>query len=1142
MPTIKFCDRCGASCSPGVVFCATCGHEVSQGEITMEAPAVVSASDFNRTVESTIVRPGPAPVQPPPLPLRVPGPPPPPVPSHTTSMRRRKAAIPLVTDFRFVHEPINETNATRFIGREPELAAFIERVRFSDGGSFLVTGYRGVGKTSFINHALRRLETTVKQQDTGVGLTTRLVTISLNIARPVQPAELMHYIVRRLYDRLVEDGIFGLLDSDLRESLKQAYDRTSFNMARKLAETNERSYGVGEASISNPVLGMAAKFAWSRKESRTKNYEMTFLGYDDRAAEHDIITITRRLRAGYRRPATRWRRLFPFLGNGATNDRIALKVVFVFDELDKLEEFAIRKDKEDDGRPVIDHILGSLKNLFTTSGVTFVFVAGKDLQERWLEDVGRGDSVYESVFSYDKYLPCMWPDVGSICDHLVEARSPSSAELFDKFKGFLAYKGRGIPRRIVRTFNEYVEWNGGRPALAFNRQQEARIKFFAGLQDALSEHRRQLFGDSQEESTGTHTDKLRLGVYYLLDWILRQGGEFTLSDAVSASRRLSVKIALAEEIAPRVVEDLIRILVAKDYLQESQKKLDKVVIGEAGVLDEKKYIVSPRRVVEMGGSIESEEERKLAEPKPATGEPARPIVSITRIGKYSVLGTIGEGGMGVVHRATDPQTGRTVAIKLLRRELVASADAVRRFEREARVMSELRHANIVQFIDSGGEHGTPFIVMEYLDGATLTQVIDKRGRLELDAAMTIIMPVIDALRYVHERRIVRNDVKPNNVMLTPSGRVCVLDFGISRYVDPDDPGADDDAGVRTGVGMVIGTPLFMAPEQMRGEAVDRRADIYSLGVVLYNMLTRVYPFDGRMPSDILQAMTAKMEPEPPSKYAPLPAAVDAVILKCLARDAGDRYQTMSEVAAALAAAAGDLPSVDIAALVRDTLSRARAIDALGNENTITGAYPGDGVAATYPPTPISEMGAPAVPSSPVPWPMPAKGSTGGFASTPIAASRTYPPTPQGQWSAPTAAPPPPAPAPAPPVSPSASPPMERSVVVAPAPNDDRGKPAIVPVPTSSEAADVRLVPSGDGFLLKEGWTNVGRSDVNDIVLLTQKASRYHGRFVVEGGVCTVEGFDSGTGVFVNHEPVRDPTRLKPGDLVDFAAVRFVYRV
>jgi serine/threonine-protein kinase len=681
----------------------------------------------------------------------------------------------------------------------------------------------------------------------------------------------------------------------------------------------------------------------------------------------------------------------------------------------------------------------------------------------------------------------MWPDVASMCDHLVAARSPSSAELFDKFKGFLAYKGRGIPRRIVRTFNEYVDWSTGAPMLSFNRQQETRIKFFAGLQEALAEHGKQLFGDSPEETAGTHSDKRRLGVYYLIDWILRQGGEFTLTDAVNASRRLSVKIALAEEIAPRVVEDLIRILVADDYLQEAQKKLDKVVIGDPGVLNERKYVVSPRRVVEIGGAVDADEDWKLADVKLAAGEPVGRPGAVTRIGQYSVLGLIGQGGMGIVYRATHPVTGRVVAVKVLRRELSASADPVRRFEREARVMSGLRHPNIVQFLDSGHDDGRPYIVMELLEGATLAEVIQKRGRLPLDPVIAIALPIIDALGYVHERRIVRNDVKPNNVMLTPTGRVCIVDFGISRYAERDVEVAKSDNAV-TAEGVFVGTPLFMAPEQLAGQHVDHRADVYSLGVMLYNMLTRVYPFNAGDAFELMHALYAGQTPDAVSKYASVPPEIDRVVLKCLARKPEDRYQTMDEVSDALHSAVGAVAPVDLAALVSETLDRVKAIDELGTENTVTGAFPaGD----------VTNAGAP----------------------VPEGARRAAPPA---------AAPP------APMWSPD-------DPLPSPTPNDTAvGKPRITPLP-SAYAGDLHLVPSGDSYLLKEKHTTFGRADTNDIVLLSPKASRFHGRFILEHGACMVEDFGSSNPVIVNGARVAGRQTLTPGDRIDIGEVLFTFR-
>jgi serine/threonine-protein kinase len=476
-------------------------------------------------------------------------------------------AVPLHQSFRFIHEPVNAKSPAQFVGRQLEIASLADRILFSEGGSFLVTGYRGVGKTSFVNQVIRKLEEEAPRAAPVLGA-TEVVDVYLNVARPMQPSEMMHHIIRRMNDRLIERGIYEHLDDDLREALKLAYDRTSVNMARKVAEASEHSFGVNDASIGGDLLKAAMKFSWSSKRSRTSNYETSYLGYDDKAAEHDVINLSRRLAAGYTRRTTRAARLWRKL-RGQAAPRTRLKIIFVFDELDKLEEFTVPTgDDKTPGKPAIDEIIGSLKNLFTTSGVSFIFVAGKDLQERWLEDVGRGDSVYESVFAYDKYLPCLWADVGAICDAFVDrdaALASYPAQIFDAFKKYLAYRGRGIPRRIIRTFNQYVEWDSNQPSLRFASHDVRRMRFFAGLQAMVDEHEATLFGESLEEFSGTQSDKRRLGVYYLIDWILARGMvEFTLKDVLQASRRLSVKIALAEEIAPRVAEDILSVLVDAD--------------------------------------------------------------------------------------------------------------------------------------------------------------------------------------------------------------------------------------------------------------------------------------------------------------------------------------------------------------------------------------------------------------------------------------------------------------------------------------------------------------------------------------------------------------------------------------------------
>lgn len=1007
-----------------------------------------------------------------------------------------EVTVPLLQSFRFVHEPIGFTSGAQFVGRRNEMESLAERILFSEGGSFLVTGYRGVGKTSFVNQVIRKLEEALPWARPLLGK-TEIVDIYLNVARPVQPSEIMHHIIRRLYDRLVEKGIYLLLDQNLRQALALAYHRTSVNMARKLAESTERNFGFNEASVGGEWMKAAVKMSWNSKRSRTQNYEISFLGYDDKAAEHDIITISRRLAVGYVKPVTRWGRLkLPF--NSARPDRVRLKIVFVFDELDKLEEFT-PKGAEDGGdqKPVIDQILGALKNLFTTSGVTFVFVAGKDLQERWLEDVGKGDSVYESVFSYDKYLPCLWTDVDSICDGLVnrsQALSFYEGQVFNAFKKYLAYKGRGIPRRIIRTFNEYVEWNGAQPALAFTRQNVRKIRFFAGLQDVLDASQNTLFGESHEEVPGTQSDKRRLGVYYLIDWVLRQAAsEFTLKDVLSASKRLSVKIALAEEIAPRVAEDIIRILLGADYIQAPQKPLDRVLIGDANIEEEKRYRVSPRRLVEMGG-LTPDVEGDLSLGLPSDGIFGDGDRLPTSIGKYKIIREIGRGGMGVVYQAIDNHSGRNVAIKAMDEQMAANTGLQARFEREAMIMNELHHPNVVRLYDWGRENGRLYISMEYLDGVTLEEVIKRQGRLGLDLTVAIARPVVEAAHYVHQKGFVRNDIKPNNIMLTTAGRVCLLDFGISR---PASPKPELQVKVDTKTQEIIGTPQFMGPEQFERHTVDERSDIYSLGVVLYKMLTGQYPFDGSA-YEVMHAHLVQT-PDPPSRRVPLPPAIDGVILKCLEKDPGKRFQTMVELAEALSSAAGDLPPVDLKSVVSMVREEAKEIEQMDRMHTLE---------------PV-DTPAPAMPRA-----APIEAPTGFTPESPA------PPPPQSVVEEE-------------PAITMAAAPLKAPLYETGGPTPSDPRPRIALLRGRASDVDWRLTSLETGYLL-EKKTSVGRSSENDIVLRDAKVSRYHAEFTVDGESWFIEDFNSGLGTFVRGEKIITRQLLRDGDEIQIGDFVFIF--
>jgi serine/threonine-protein kinase len=1011
----------------------------------------------------------PAPAAPPP-PLA-----PPFVPRRSAQVfdGERRMAVPLRQSFRFIHEPVSARSPAQFVGRQTEIESLADRILFSEGGSFLVTGYRGVGKTSFVNQVIRKLEDEAPRATPVLG-DTEIVDVYLNVARPMQPSEMMHHVIRRLNDRIVERGIYEHLDDDLRDALKLAYDRTSVNMARKVAEASERSFGVNEASLGGDWMKAAMKLSWTSKRSRSSNYETSYLGYDDKAAEHDVISLSRRLAAGYSKRASRLERVWRALRRGSPRRR-RLKIIFVFDELDKLEEFTVATaDDKAPQKPAIDVIIGSLKNLFTTSGVSFIFVAGKDLQERWLEDVGRGDSVYESVFAYDKYLPCLWSDVGSICDAFVDrgdGLGAYPAQIFDAFKKYLTYRGRGIPRRIIRTFNQYVEWDDNQPSLRFAAHDVRRVRFFAGLQSVVDAHERTLFGESLEEFSGTQSDKRRLGVYYLIDWILGRGTiDFTLKDVLEASRRLSVKIALAEEIAPRVAEDILSVLVEADYIQVARKNLTQVFIQPATGDVQKRYRVSPRRLVEMGGDRDGAEADVLVglSAKDVFAERERMPQSVA---SFRIIREIGRGGMGVVYEGIDEHHGQRVAVKVLNDSLTSQGDLAKRFEREAMILKSLEHPNIVRLVAWGREALRLYIAMEFLDGVTVEEVIRRSGRLPLDVVVAIAEPVARAVQYVHEQGFVRNDIKPNNIMLTAAGRVCLLDFGISRPTKADDSGGSLD----TRSFVIIGTPQFMAPEQF-STGVDERSDVYSLGVVLYRMLTGAYPFEGLSLPELMRAHIERM-PAPPSSRAPVSAAVDAVVLRCLAKDAADRFQSMKELGDTLASLGAAAAAADLVTLVKTVRETGKQIDALDEMRTIADE-PDEMVIEAF------------------------RRSSG---------ARLVRPTPS--------------PAPAPPYAP---PPAAQAV---------RG-PVLALV--AGDASLILSTWSADNTIRLTRRTTFGRNSENDIVLGGPTVSRYHALFDRDGDDWYVEDTNSSSGTFVNGQPLIGRLVLSDGDEIRIGEFVFLF--
>src|SRR6266851_3257828 len=274
-----------------------------------------------------------------------------------------------------------------------------------------------------------------------------------------------------------------------------------------------------------------------------------------------------------------------------------------------------------------------------------------------------------------------------------------------------------------------------------------------------------------------------------------------------------------------------------------------------------------------------------------------PLAPGTKLGPYEIVAPLGAGGMGEVYRAKDTRLGRDVAIKILPKEMSADPARKQRFEREARTISGLNHPNICTLHDVGSHDGLDYLVMECVEGETLAARLQK-APMPLEHVMRYGAQIADALDKAHRAGIVHRDLKPGNVMLTASGAK-LLDFGLAKPAATQISGLTLTSAVPTNPvtqeGTIVGTFQYMSPEQVEGKELDGRSDIFSLGAVLYEMLTGRGAFEGKSQLSVASAILEK-EPEPISALKPMtPPAVDHTIRKCLAKDAEERWQSASDL-------------------------------------------------------------------------------------------------------------------------------------------------------------------------------------------------------------------------------------------------------
>ena len=309
--------------------------------------------------------------------------------------------------------------------------------------------------------------------------------------------------------------------------------------------------------------------------------------------------------------------------------------------------------------------------------------------------------------------------------------------------------------------------------------------------------------------------------------------------------------------------------------------------------------VDPDAATLLGGTESAVAARAPAEDEDRSGE---------TLGRFRLLSRLGQGGMGVVYAAEDTRLGRTVALKILSPEALLREDRRRRFLREARAASAVMHANIAAIFEVGEEDGEVFLAMERVPGQTLRAALNERATpFEAERALEIARDVAKGLREAHAAGIVHRDLKPENVMITPDGAVKILDFGLAKRLGAPDSAPPPSGELATREGQILGTAGYMSPEQALGEAVDARTDLFSLGVILFELLTQTRPFQGENHVAVLFSTYRDPAPPPSSRNPAVSPRVDALVLRCLEKKPAARFQSAAELIDALEAALRPAP-------------------------------------------------------------------------------------------------------------------------------------------------------------------------------------------------------------------------------------------
>jgi len=735
-------------------------------------------------------------------------PPPTPWPPPRAPMPAGGLRFALKPGFSYVHQPLaDDSDGIPLLGNEDVVGALKERIVHSSGGSFLVTGFRGVGKTTVIARALSELA--------AVDEPPAIVPVTLNVARPRTVEQLLFEIIRRVFETLKDEDLLDRMDARVQRELLLAYARTSLSFNETRSKTTERGGGM---TLGLPTLieALAPKFELSRKSTNALATQASFLAYTDADVEHDFMRIVSLVeRASGSAP------------NAARNGWRG-KLLVVIDELDKLTVDA-------DGRKCIYDLLSGMKNLLTARGVHFLFVAGPDLHDVALRESRRGNSVYESVFAWQLYVPCLWRATDRLLDALLDVPSADAPRL-QPLRDYLRFKSRGVPRLLLRELNDFVRWDADGAYLEVAGPDRARVEFYAELEQVVAAyvHRG---ADARPYALAIDEDRWRLGAYYLVDWILQsEGAAFTVAELVDAESERGIDALFS--LSSAKVEDFLEHLVANGMVTRSGGHDPRATYyGDAPEAQEAIYRLSQSAQATLGDFARvNERERADLE---LTGPGHQPwaesgVGERVDNGRFELVEELDRGGLGRVYRARDRRSNQEVAVKLFEGGALQDGGVMRaRFARKADIARGLDHPNIVRTHHAFEEDKRLGVVMDLVDGTSLRQVL-QRVTPTASEAVRITLPLADALDYVHARGIARLDLKPSSILVREGFDPLVLDVGLAKRVGGELGGPVPEV---TTTHAILGTPAYAAPEQLRAEEADIRSDIYALGLILYEMLS-----------------------------------------------------------------------------------------------------------------------------------------------------------------------------------------------------------------------------------------------------------------------------------------------------------------